>query len=151
MCVSRRASKSVALRTHPPFLIGFCVCLCVFSCLLFHVWIYRRHDRPPLLLAWKIIQWRARRRRWPNVRPAWGPCKPFRSSIRPVYAASRPSIPIAMLSATPSSITRAWWPPKKVFSFLFFFPFNYVPIKNCAGRSSAEIIFFRVPCRLKIK
>jgi hypothetical protein len=112
------------------FLIGFCVCVLSFLvCCFANVAIDRRHDRPILpsytrLVRMSIysvmgrpfwnIQWRARRRRWLNVRPDSGPCKPFRSSIRPASAESRPSTRIATLFATPSSTTRAWWPPRKV-------------------------------------
>lgn len=53
-------------------------------------------------------QWRVRRRRWPNVRPVCGRCKPFPSSIRPAYVVSRPSTPTATLFGTRSSIILAW-------------------------------------------
>ena len=60
------------------------------------------------------IQWRVPQRPSPNARPAWERCRPFRFSIRPVCVASHPSIRTATLSATPSSIIRAWSPNKKV-------------------------------------
>lgn len=129
---------SLSLYTLSSFLIGFCplcVCVCLFFslslvCVCFgdgDVWIYRRRDRRPLPVhplvytniscagTWQNkFQWRVRRRRWPNVKPVWGRCKPFPSSIRRVYAENRPSIPTATHFETRSSIIRAWWPHKKV-------------------------------------